>query len=134
MSEIPNNLLYTDSHEWVLDNGDGTVTVGITDHAQEALGDVVFVELPEAGRELDAGDEFGVIESVKAASDLYSPLAGEVVEVNEALEDSPETVNDSPYGEGWILKLQLADLSDLESLMSAEAYSGLDAAEEDQDS
>ena len=134
MSEIPNNLLYTDSHEWVLDNGDGTVTVGITDHAQEALGDVVFVELPEAGRELDAGDEFGVIESVKAASDLYSPLAGEVVEVNEALEDSPETVNDSPYGEGWILKLQLADQSDLESLMSAEAYSDLVAAEEDQDS
>ncbi len=134
MSEIPNNLLYTDSHEWVLDNGDGTVTVGITDHAQEALGDVVFVELPEAGRELDAGDEFGVIESVKAASDLYSPLAGEIVEVNEALEDSPETVNDSPYGEGWILKLQLADQSDLESLMSAEAYSDLVAAEEDQDS
>ena len=134
MSEIPNNLLYTDSHEWVLDNGDGTVTVGITDHAQEALGDVVFVELPEAGRELDAGDEFGVIESVKAASDLYSPLAGEIVEVHEALEDSPETVNDSPYGEGWILKLQLADQSDLESLMSAEAYSDLVAAEEDQDS
>jgi glycine cleavage system H protein len=134
MSEIPNNLLYTDSHEWVLDNGDGTVTVGITDHAQEALGDVVFVELPEAGRELDAGDEFGVIESVKAASDLYSPLAGEIVEVNEALEDSPETVNDSPYGEGWILKLQLADQRDLESLMSAEAYSELVAAEEDQDS
>lgn len=134
MSEIPNNLLYTDSHEWVLDNGDGTVTVGITDHAQEALGDVVFVELPEAGRELDAGDEFGVIESVKAASDLYSPLAGEIVEVNEALEDSPETVNDSPYGEGWILKLQLADQGDLESLMSAEAYSELVAAEEDQDS
>ncbi|CAO1663978.1 MULTISPECIES: glycine cleavage system protein GcvH [Salinicola] len=133
MSEIPNNLLYTDSHEWVLDNGDGTVTVGITDHAQEALGDVVFVELPEAGRELDAGDEFGVIESVKAASDLYSPLAGEIVEVNEALEDSPETVNDSPYGEGWILKLQLADQGDLESLMSAEAYSELVAAEEDQD-
>jgi len=134
MSEIPNNLLYTDSHEWVLDNSDGTVTIGITDHAQEALGDVVFVELPEAGRELDAGDEFGVIESVKAASDLYSPLAGEIVEVNETLEDSPETVNDSPYGEGWILKLQLADQGDLESLMSAEAYNDLVAAEEDQDS
>ncbi|MGM8848987.1 glycine cleavage system protein GcvH [Salinicola halophyticus] len=133
MSEIPNNLLYTDSHEWVLDNGDGTVTVGITDHAQEALGDVVFVELPEAGRELDAGDEFGVIESVKAASDLYSPLAGEIVEVNEALEDSPETVNDSPYSDGWILKLQLADQGDLESLMSADAYKELVAAEEDQD-
>ncbi|OLO05453.1 MULTISPECIES: glycine cleavage system protein GcvH [Salinicola] len=132
MSDIPNNLLYTDSHEWVLDNGDGTVTVGITDHAQEALGDVVFVELPEAGRELDAGDEFGVIESVKAASDLYSPLAGEIVEVNEALEDSPETVNDSPYSDGWLLKLQLADQADLESLMSAEAYNELVAAEEDQ--
>lgn len=134
MSEIPNNLLYTDSHEWVLDNGDGTVTVGITDHAQEALGDVVFVELPEAGRELDAGDEFGVIESVKAASDLYSPLAGEIVDVNDTLEDSPETVNDSPYSEGWILKLKLADQGDLESLMSAEAYTDLVAAEEDQDS
>ncbi|MAM59733.1 MAG: glycine cleavage system protein H [Salinicola sp.] len=133
MSDIPNNLLYTDSHEWVLDNGDGTVTVGITDHAQEALGDVVFVELPEPGRELDAGDEFGVIESVKAASDLYSPLAGEIVEVNESLEDAPETVNDSPYGDGWILKLQLTDQGDLESLMSAEAYRELVAAEEDQD-
>jgi len=133
MSEIPNNLLYSDSHEWVLDNGDGSVTVGITDHAQEALGDVVFVELPEAGRELDAGDEFGVIESVKAASDLYAPLAGEVIEVNEALEDAPETVNDSPYGDGWILKLKLADQGDLESLLSAEAYADLVAAEEDQD-
>ncbi|WP_110716328.1 glycine cleavage system protein GcvH [Salinicola acroporae] len=133
MSDIPNNLLYTDSHEWVLDNGDGTVTVGITDHAQEALGDVVFVELPDPGRELDAGDEFGVIESVKAASDLYSPLAGEIVEVNESLEDAPETVNDSPYGDGWILKLQLADQGDLESLMSADAYRELVAAEEDQD-
>lgn len=133
MSDIPNNLLYTDSHEWVLDNGDGTVTVGITDHAQDALGDVVFVELPEPGRELDAGDEFGVIESVKAASDLYSPLAGEIVEVNESLEDAPETVNDSPYGDGWILKLQLTDQGDLESLMSAEAYRELVAAEEDQD-
>ncbi|WP_110599568.1 MULTISPECIES: glycine cleavage system protein GcvH [Salinicola] len=133
MSDIPNNLLYTDSHEWVLDNGDGTVTVGITDHAQEALGDVVFVELPDPGRELDAGDEFGVIESVKAASDLYSPLAGEIVEVNESLEDAPETVNDSPYGDGWILKLQLTDQGDLESLMSADAYRELVAAEEDQD-
>ncbi|GHB09659.1 glycine cleavage system protein GcvH [Salinicola rhizosphaerae] len=133
MSDIPSNLLYTDSHEWVQDNGDGTVTVGITDHAQEALGDVVFVELPEAGRELDAGDEFGVIESVKAASDLYAPLAGEIVEVNEALEDSPETVNDSPYGDGWILKLQLADQGDLESLMSADAYKELVAAETSDD-
>ncbi|KFF50032.1 glycine cleavage system protein H [Gammaproteobacteria bacterium MFB021] len=133
MSDIPNNLLYTDSHEWVLDNGDGSVTVGITDHAQEALGDVVFVELPEPGKSLDAGDEFGVIESVKAASDLYAPLAGEILEVNEALEDAPETVNDSPYSDGWILKLKLADQSELESLLSAEAYADLVAAEEDQD-
>ncbi|WP_106420243.1 glycine cleavage system protein GcvH [Salinicola tamaricis] len=133
MSDIPNNLLYTDSHEWVLDNGDGSVTVGITDHAQEALGDVVFVELPEPGKSLDAGDEFGVIESVKAASDLYAPLAGEILEVNEALEDAPETVNDSPYSDGWILKLKLADQGELESLLSAEAYADLVAAEEDQD-
>ncbi|WFF42978.1 glycine cleavage system protein GcvH [Salinicola endophyticus] len=133
MSDIPNNLLYTDSHEWVLDNGDGSVTVGITDHAQEALGDVVFVELPEPGKSLDAGDEFGVIESVKAASDLYAPLAGEILEVNEALEDAPETVNDSPYSDGWILKLKLADQAELESLLSAEAYADLVAAEEDQD-
>ncbi|WIX34605.1 MULTISPECIES: glycine cleavage system protein GcvH [Salinicola] len=133
MSDIPNNLLYTDSHEWVLDNGDGSVTVGITDHAQEALGDVVFVELPEPGKSLDAGDEFGVIESVKAASDLYAPLAGEILEVNETLEDAPETVNDSPYSDGWILKLKLADQGELESLLSAEAYADLVAAEADQD-
>ncbi|MCE3025598.1 glycine cleavage system protein GcvH [Salinicola sp. DM10] len=133
MSDIPNNLLYTDSHEWVLDNGDGSVTVGITDHAQEALGDVVFVELPEPGKNLDAGDEFGVIESVKAASDLYAPLAGEILEVNETLEDAPETVNDSPYSDGWILKLKLADQGELESLLSAEAYADLVAAEADQD-
>ncbi|GAB2799852.1 hypothetical protein GCM10027040_29140 [Halomonas shantousis] len=131
MSHIPANLRYTDSHEWVLDNGDGTVTIGITDHAQEALGDVVFVELPEVGRELEAGEEFGVIESVKAASDLYSPLSGEIVEINEALEDAPETVNDSPYEDGWIAKLKLADADDLETLLDAEAYANLAAAEED---
>ncbi|WP_110665096.1 glycine cleavage system protein GcvH [Salinicola halophilus] len=131
MSDIPSKLLYTDSHEWVLDHGDGSVTVGITDHAQQALGDVVFVELPEAGREVDAGDEFGVIESVKAASDLYAPLGGEIIEVNEALEDAPETVNDSPYSDGWILKLKLSDQAELESLMDAEAYAELVAAEQD---
>ncbi|GGX79571.1 glycine cleavage system H protein [Litchfieldella qijiaojingensis] len=129
MSTIPANLSYTESHEWVLDNGDGTVTVGITDHAQQALGDVVFVELPEVGRELDAGEEFGVIESVKAASDLYAPLAGEVLEVNEALEDAPETVNESPYEDGWIAKLKPADITVLDNLLDADAYAQL--AEED---
>lgn len=125
MSAIPENLRYTESHEWVLDNGDGTVTLGITDHAQEALGDVVFVELPEAGRELDAGEEFGVIESVKAASDLYAPLAGEIVAANEELEDAPEKVNESPYEDGWIAKLKLADATALDSLLDADAYASL---------
>ena len=131
MSHIPANLRYTDSHEWVLDNGDGTVTIGITDHAQEALGDVVFVELPETGRELDAGEEFGVIESVRAASDLYLPLSGEIVAVNESLEDAPETVNDNPYEDGWIIKLKLAEPEALESLLDATAYDALVSAEED---
>ncbi|HET8791204.1 MAG TPA: glycine cleavage system protein GcvH [Modicisalibacter sp.] len=125
MSNIPANLRYTESHEWVQDNGDGTVTLGITDHAQEALGDVVFVELPDIGRELAAGDELGVIESVKAASDLYAPLAGEIVEVNESLEDAPETVNESPYEDGWIAKLMLADASALDTLLDAQAYARL---------
>lgn len=131
MSTIPANLRYTESHEWVLDNGDGTVTLGITDHAQQSLGDVVFVELPEVGRELDSEEEFGVIESVKAASDLYAPLAGEVVEVNEALEDAPETVNESPYEDGWIAKLKLADADALDKLLDAEAYTKFAESEED---
>jgi glycine cleavage system H protein len=122
MSSIPANLRYNDSHEWVLDNGDGTVTIGITDHAQEALGDVVFVELPEVGRTLEKGEEFGVIESVKAASDLYAPLAGEIVEVNEALEDAPETVNEAPYEGGWIMKVRVANAAAVEALLDAEAY------------
>ncbi|WP_355662172.1 glycine cleavage system protein GcvH [Halomonas salifodinae] len=129
MSNIPANLRYTESHEWVLDNGDGTVTIGITDHAQQALGDVVFVELPEVGRSLEAGEEFGVIESVKAASDLYAPLAGEVIEANEALEDAPESVNESPYEDAWIAKLKLADASALEGLLDADAYAKLADAE-----
>ncbi|WP_192034314.1 glycine cleavage system protein GcvH [Halomonas sp. YLGW01] len=131
MSTIPANLRYTESHEWILDNGDGTVTIGITDHAQEALGDVVFVDLPETGRELESGEEFGVIESVKAASDLYAPLAGEVLEVNESLEDAPETVNEAPYEGGWIAKLKLADASALDKLLDADAYTKV--AEADQD-
>lgn len=125
MSSVPQNLRYTESHEWVQDNGDGTVTLGITDHAQEALGDVVFVELPELGREINAGEEFGVIESVKAASDLYAPLAGEIIAVNEGLEDAPEMVNESPYQNGWIAKLKLADTDALATLLDADAYTQL---------
>lgn len=121
MSNLPANLRYAASHEWVLDHQDGTVTVGITDHAQEALGDVVFVELPEVGQALSKGKEFGVIESVKAASDLYSPVDGEVIEVNEALEDAPETVNDAPYEGGWIMKVRVADQA-FEGLLDADAY------------
>ncbi|ALM52669.1 glycine cleavage system protein GcvH [Halomonas huangheensis] len=129
MSSIPANLRYTDSHEWILDNGDGTVTIGITDHAQEALGDVVFVELPEVGSALARGDEFGVIESVKAASDLYAPVDGEVVEINNELEDSPETVNDAPYEDGWIMKVRLEDKSVLENLLDADGYQAIIDAE-----
>ncbi|WP_417594551.1 glycine cleavage system protein GcvH [Oceanospirillum sp.] len=122
MSNIPGNLKYTASHEWVLDNGDGTVTVGITDHAQDQLGDVVFVELPEVGREVDAGEEFSLVESVKAASDIYAPVTGEIVEVNEELEGAPETINEHAFEDGWIAKIKLADASDLEGLLDAEAY------------
>lgn len=125
MSSIPANLRYNDSHEWVLDNGDGTVTIGITDHAQEALGDVVFVDLPEVGRTLKKGDEFGVIESVKAASDLYAPLAGEIIAVNETLEDAPETVNEAPYEGGWIMKVRVEDAAAIEALLDADAYQAI---------
>ena len=122
MSSLPGKLRYNESHEWVLDNGDGTVTIGITDHAQEALGDVVFVELPEEGRALTKGEEFSVVESVKAASDLYAPLAGEVIAVNEELEDAPETINESPYENGWIIKVRVADAGAVEALLDADAY------------
>lgn len=129
MSNVPANLNYADSHEWVRDNGDGTVTIGITDHAQALLGDLVFVELPEIGAILSAGDECGVVESVKAASDLYAPLSGEVFEVNHDLDDSPELVNTDPYEAGWVFKLKLADKGELASLLSASAYSELVASE-----
>jgi len=130
MSSIPANLRYAESHEWVLDNGDGTAIIGITDHAQQALGDVVFVELPEVGRALAVGDEFGVIESVKAASDLYAPVSGEVLEVNDTLEDAPETVNESPYEDGWIMKVRIDDASALDDLLDADAYQTVAAADE----
>jgi len=125
MSNVPADLKYTKSHEWVKDNGDGTVTVGITDHAQELLGDMVFVEVPEAGRAVSAGEDCAVVESVKAASDVYSPVSGEVVEGNEALADAPETVNSDAYGEGWMFKLKLSDAGELGGLMDADAYNAL---------
>ena len=118
---VPGDLQYTRSHEWVRVE-DGVATVGITDHAQDELGDVVFVELPEMGATLAAGDSFGAVESVKAVSDLYAPVGGEVVEVNGALEDSPEKINEDPYGEGWILKLQISDEG---NLLSAADYEKL---------
>ncbi len=119
---IPSNYRFSSSHEWVLDNGDGTVTVGISDHAQDLLGDVVFVELPELGREVTAGEEFSLVESVKAASDIYAPVSGEVVEINDALENEPETVNNAPYDGGWIVKIKLSDAAQLDGLLNAEAY------------
>ena len=122
MSQTPSELKYASSHEWARKEEDGTVTVGITDHAQEALGDVVFVELPEVGANLAAGDEAGVVESVKAASDIYAPVGGEVIAINEKLEDEPETVNADPYNDGWFFKLQPSDTSELEAMLSAEDY------------
>jgi glycine cleavage system H protein len=122
MSNTPSDLKYTKSHEWIRDNGDGTVTLGITDHAQELLGDLVFVEVPEAGTGVEAGAEIAVVESVKAASDVYSPVSGEVTESNEALADAPESVNDSPYENGWICKIRLSDAGELEGLMDADSY------------
>jgi glycine cleavage system H protein len=118
---VPEELQYTRSHEWVRTEGD-TATVGITDYAQDELGDIVFVELPEEGATFDAGDSFGAVESVKAVSDLYTPVGGEVVEVNEALNDSPEKINEDPYGEGWIIKLRVSDEGDLLSASDYEQF------------
>ena len=125
MSLIPNDLLYTESHEWVLQEGEGVISVGITDHAQGLLGDLVYVELPEVGAELAVGDECAVVESVKAASDVYTPVSGQVIEGNTSLDDTPETINEDPYHEGWLFKMKLADASDLDNLLSAEAYQAL---------
>lgn len=123
MSHTPTELRYAASHEWARLEEDGTVTVGITDHAQHALGDVVFVELPEIGGSLTAGEEAGVVESVKAASDIYAPVGGEVIEINTRLEDAPETVNNDPYTDGWFFKLQPEDTAELDDLLlSAEDY------------
>lgn len=131
MSNIPSELKYLSSHEWVRVEDDGeTAVIGITDHAQELLGDVVFVELPEVGSDLAAGDEAGVVESVKAASDIYSPVSGEVIAVNEALEDAPETVNSEPYDDGWFFKVKLSDSSELNELLDADAYADVCEADD----
>ncbi|WP_448569125.1 glycine cleavage system protein GcvH [Thalassotalea ganghwensis] len=122
MSNIPSELKYASSHEWVRNEGDGTVTIGITEHAQELLGDMVFVELPEVGESVSTGDDVAVAESVKAASDIYAPVSGEVIAVNEDLEDSPELVNSDAYGDGWMFKIKLDDASELENLLDAEGY------------
>jgi glycine cleavage system H protein len=131
MSEIPSDLKYTGTHEWVEDEGDGVVRVGITDHAQGLLGDMVYVELPEIGRSVDAAEECAVVESVKAASDVYSPVRGEIVEVNELLADNPDLVNKDPYGDGWLFRVQLAEDGDLDSLMDSADYAEAIASESD---
>ena len=122
MSEIPSELKYTKSHEWVRDEDDGSVTIGITDHAQELPGDLVFVELPEVGTEMSVDDAVCVVESVKAASDVYMPISGEVVEVNEILADAPETINDSPYDDGWLIRVNPSNPDEFEDLMDADSY------------
>ncbi|WP_150304630.1 glycine cleavage system protein GcvH [Pseudomonas saliphila] len=122
MSNIPADLRYAASHEWSRLEADGTITVGITDHAQDLLGDVVFVELPEVGRTVTAGEECAVVESVKAASDIYAPVSGEVIAFNEALGDTPELVNSEPYAGAWFFKIKPTDSSELDKLMDAEAY------------
>ncbi|KXI28378.1 glycine cleavage system protein GcvH [Paraglaciecola hydrolytica] len=122
MSNIPTDLRFASTHEWVRPDGDGIFTVGISDHAQELLGDMVFVELPDVGAGVGAGDDVAVAESVKAASDVYAPITGEIVEVNEALEHSPELVNSDPYGEGWLFKIRAEDAEEVESLFDAEGY------------
>ena len=127
MSNVPADLRYTKSHEWVRALGDGTVEIGITDHAQHELGDLVFVEVPEAGRSLKAGEACAVVESVKAASDVYSPVAGKVVAANEALSGKPELLNEDPYGKGWLFRLETN--ADLSALLSAEGYEAFLAAE-----
>jgi len=125
MSNIPNELRYASSHEWVKKLGDGTVLIGITDYAQSALGDITYVQLPAVGAPLSTGEGFGVVESVKAASDLYAPVSGKVIEVNSVLDAAPETVNSDPYEAGWMLKLTLDNPSELAALHDAEAYAKL---------
>lgn len=122
MSNIPAELKYVASHEWLRLEDDGTITVGITEHAQDLLGDIVYVELPEVGATVAVDDEIAVVESVKAASDVYAPITGEIIAINEELEDAPETINSDPYGDGWFFKIRPDNVDDYEALMSAEEY------------
>jgi glycine cleavage system H protein len=122
MSELPGDLLYTNDHEWLRREDDGSITIGITDHAQSSLGDLVYVELPEVGLDVDEAGEMAVVESVKAASDVYAPIGGNIVAVNEELADDPEKINSDPYGDGWIVRIQPSDTIDESALMSPDAY------------
>jgi glycine cleavage system H protein len=130
MSEVPIELGFAPTHEWAKQDEEGLIVVGISDHAQDALGDIVYVEMPEVGQQILAGEEAGVVESVKAASDIYAPVSGTVEEVNEALDDSPETVNQDPYGDGWFFKLRANDDRELDELLDADAYKELCESEE----
>ena len=130
MSEIPADLKYIETHQWVRVSDDGTATVGITDFAQEQLGDVVYIGVPDVGATVNGGEEAGVAESVKSASDVFSPVTGEVIEVNESLEDEPEKVNEDPYGDGWLYKVRLEDAGELDGLMDSTAYAEHVAAKE----
>lgn len=122
MSNIPAELKYVASHEWLRQEDDGTITVGITEHAQDLLGDIVYVELPEVGENVSADDEIAVVESVKAASDVYAPISGEIVAINEELEDAPETINTDPYGDGWFFRIKPDNAEDFDGLLSADDY------------
>jgi len=122
MSNVPSDLKYISSHEWIREEDDGTVTIGITDHAQELLGDVVYVELPDVDSEVALEDEMAVVESVKAASDIFAPLSGTIIAINEDLEDAPELINSSPYDDGWMFKMQPSEPSELDGLIDAESY------------
>lgn len=130
---MENTLKFAETHEWVLDNGDGTITLGISNQAQKFLGDVVFVDLPEIGDETEVGEAFSLVESVKAASDIYAPVTGEVVEINEDLQDSPELINESPYSAGWIAKIKLSDAAELNDLLSSEDYHAANEEEAEED-
>ncbi|WP_434358568.1 glycine cleavage system protein GcvH [Parasalinivibrio latis] len=125
MSNVPTELSFTNTHEWVRPEGDGVFTIGITDHAQALLGDMVFIDTPDVGSQVDAGDDAAVAESVKAASDIYSPLTGEVIAINEDLEGSPELVNSDPYGDGWLFQVKADDPAELDELLSAEDYEAM---------
>ncbi|SEP15507.1 glycine cleavage system protein GcvH [Aquisalimonas asiatica] len=131
MSNVPSDLKYAPSHEWVRQGDDGTVTVGISDHAQDALGDLVFVETPEIDRTVEAGEAVAVVESVKAASDVYAPVSGTIIDANSQLQDAPELVNTDAYGEGWIMRIKLDDPDALDELMDADAYEQLITEEDD---